>query len=181
MFLLLLRESALGAVYCFLKYNSPALVTPDVTRRIASMLSNSLSFANTFTSRRVEETPEVPQPENKELSLESREALLRTRIFLCFSLIGHSGATDSIQSSLLHSVISLFASPEGYAGSSLQAAIASSTGEFTSIWQSTDGYAYGVSDVQIDEQLKPWMNRDSVEVSIEELVCVFTQWRVFKC
>ncbi|KAH9916212.1 clathrin-coated vesicle protein [Fomitopsis serialis] len=130
MFLLHLRESALGAVYCFLKYNSPTLVTPDVTRRIASMLSNSLSFANTFTSRRVEETPEMPQPETKELS-----------IFLCFSLIGHSGATESIQSSLLQSAIALFA----------------------------NGYAYGVSDVEIEERLRPCMNRDSVEVSIEEL------------
>ncbi|TFY58733.1 hypothetical protein EVJ58_g6238 [Rhodofomes roseus] len=169
MFLLHLRESALGAVYCFLKYNSPALVTPDVTRRVASMLSNSLSFANTFTSRRIDDNPEAPPPESKELSLESREALLRTRIFLCFSLIGHSGATESIQSSLLQSAISLFASPEGYAGSPLQAAIASSTGSFTSIWQSTDGYAYGVSDVEIEERPRPWMNRDSVEVSIEEL------------
>ncbi|KZT05196.1 clathrin-coated vesicle protein [Laetiporus sulphureus 93-53] len=169
MFLLHLRESALGAVYCFLKSNSPTLVTPDVTRRIAFLLSNSLQFVNTFRARRIDENPEQLPTETKELSLEGREALLRTRIFQCFSLLGHAGITESMQSALLQSAISLFASPEGYAGSSVQAAIATSTGAFTSVWQSTDGYAYGVSDIHIDESVKAWMNRDNVEISVEEM------------
>ncbi|PCH43056.1 ARM repeat-containing protein [Wolfiporia cocos MD-104 SS10] len=167
MFLLHLRESALGAVYCFLKYNSPTLVTPDVTRRVASLLSNSLQFANSFQTRRVGETPDQTAGEPKELSLEGREALLRSRIFQCFSLLGHAGVTDSVQSALLQSAISLFASPEGYTGSSVQAAIASSAGSFTSIWQSVDGYAYGVTDIDIDESNKPILNRDSIENTID--------------
>lgn len=173
MFLMHLRESALGAVYCFLKYNSPVLVTPDVTRRIASLLSNSLLFANSFQTRRTEETPDALRTESKELSLEGREALLRSRIFQCFSLLGHSAVVDSTQTALLQSTVSLFASPEGYAGSSLQAAIASSTGSFTSIWQNTDGYAYGVSDIQIDGDSKFLMNRDSIEIAIEVSVGLF--------
>ncbi|KAH9948465.1 ARM repeat-containing protein [Amylocystis lapponica] len=164
MFLLHVRESALGAVYSFLRYNAPALVTPDVTRRIASLLSNALQFANTFLAQRVQDNPEEPQLDPKELSLEGREALLRSRIFSCFSS----------WSSLLQSAISLFASSDGYAGSSVQAAIASSTGTFTSIWQSVDGYAYGVTNIEIDEDVvgneaKTWMNRDSVEVSIDQM------------
>ncbi|GBE87132.1 clathrin-coated vesicle protein [Sparassis crispa] len=174
MFLLHVRESALGAVHCFLKYNSPTLVTPDVTRRIASLLSNALQFANTFVAHRVEVNPEEPQAGVKELSLEGREALLRSRIFLCFSSLGLSSVTESIQSSLLQSAISLFASPDGYAGSSVQAAIASSTGAFTSVWHSVDGYAYGVTDIQIDDNdtgkgLKAWMNRDGIEISINDM------------
>ncbi|KAI0946131.1 hypothetical protein AcV7_010182 [Taiwanofungus camphoratus] len=174
MFLLHVRESALGAVHCFLKYNSPTLVTADVTRRIASFLSNSLQFANTFPTRRVEENAEQPQTEAKELSLEGREALLRSRAFSCFSLLGPSGLTETMQSSLLQSAISLFATAEGYTGSSVQAAIASSTGAFTSIWQSTDGYAYGMTDIHPDNDftkkgLKSWMNRDSVEIVIDDM------------
>lgn len=170
MFLLHLRESALGAVYCFLKYNSPTLVSPDVTRRIASLLGNSLQFANSFQSRRVEETPEQQPTEIKELSMEGRAALLRSRIFSCFSLLPHTGITDSTQLALLQSAIFLLASPDGYAGSSVQAAIASSTGAFTSIWQSVDGYAYGLSSIEIDESPEAWINRDSVEISIEQMV-----------
>ncbi|EED81460.1 predicted protein, partial [Postia placenta Mad-698-R] len=169
MFLLHLRESALGAVYCFLKYNSPTLVSPDVTRRIASLLGNSLQFANSFQSRRVEETPEQQPTEIKELSMEGRAALLRSRIFSCFSLLPHTGVTDSTQLALLQSAIFLLASPDGYAGSSVQAAIASSTGAFTSIWQSVDGYAYGLSSIEIDESPEAWINRDSVEISIEQM------------
>ncbi|CCM02125.1 uncharacterized protein FIBRA_04202 [Fibroporia radiculosa] len=169
MFLLHLRESALGAIYCFLKYNTPTLITPDVTRRIASLLSNALQFTNTFHSRRVEDNAEQPMTEVKELSIEGREALLLTRIFSCFSLLGNAVVTDSTQSALLHSAVALFASPEGYVGSSVQAAIASSTGAFTSIWQTVDGYAYGVSDLRIDEGSKVELNRDSIDISIDEL------------
>jgi hypothetical protein len=39
--------------------------------------------------------------------------------------------------------VRLFASPDGYAGSSVQAAIASSFGTFSSVWQSVDDSAYG--------------------------------------
>jgi hypothetical protein len=57
----------------------------------------------------------------------------------------------------------------------VQAAIASSSGSFNSIWQSTDGYAYGLaySDTQIgggefaDEK---YSNRDVVESYFDELV-----------
>ncbi|OBZ74420.1 HEAT repeat-containing protein 5B [Grifola frondosa] len=173
MFLLHLRESALGAVYCFLKYNSPTLVTADVTRRIASLLTNGLQFANSFLSQRAELNTEEPQLDAKGLSLDAREALLRSRIFQCFSSLGVSGITELVQSSLLQSAISLFASPDGYAGSTVQAAIASSSGTFLSIWQSVDGYAYGVTNIQIDDTAengpKEWMNRDNIEISIDAM------------
>ena len=75
-----------------------------------------------------------------------------------------------MQSSLLQSVITLFASPDGYAGSSVQAAIASSSGSFTSIWQSVDGYAYGLTSIEVDEGPKELSNRDVIEMSIDEMV-----------
>ena len=169
-FLLHVRESTVGAVHCFLKYNSPTLVTADVTRRISSLLSNGLAFANTYLTSRPGLNQEELQAQNKGLTIDGREALLRSRIFQCFSLLGFGGVTESVQSSLLQSVITLFASPDGYAGSSVQAAIASSSGSFTSIWQSVDGYAYGLTSLEVDDGPKELANRDSVEMSIDEMV-----------
>ncbi|EEB93142.1 hypothetical protein MPER_08246 [Moniliophthora perniciosa FA553] len=144
-FLLHVRESALGAIVCFLQHNM-ALVNLDVGRRIASVLSNGLLFANNFIGLPIEEPPEL---QNKGLTLKTREALLRRRVYQCFSILGFSSIAESTQATLLQSVVSLFASPDGYVGSSVQAAIAS--GSFTSIWQSTDGYAYGVTYIEVAE------------------------------
>ena len=52
---------------------------------------------------------------------------------------------ESTQIVLLQSIVKLFASPDGYAGPSMQAAIASSSDTFSSVWQSADGYAYGIT------------------------------------
>lgn len=181
-FLLHLRESALGAILCFLRHNS-SLVTLDVARRIASLLSNALSFANTFISQNVEESPDLAaQAENQNLPLRSREALLRRRVYQCFTALGFSSITESTQATLLQSVVSLFASPDGYVGSSTQAAITTSSGTFTSVWQSMDGYGYGVtfidvldqgsSDPHMDPSLskKDLLNRDTIEMSIDAMV-----------
>ncbi|KAF8727621.1 hypothetical protein AX14_007205 [Amanita brunnescens Koide BX004] len=168
-FLLHVRESALGAVLCFLRHNASALVTLDVARRISSVLSNALQFANNFQGLGVEDpleivsggassgsssvvggpgpsssTVEPGYPGSRSLTLRAREALLRKRIFQCFAALGVNRIADPTQSALLQSTASLFGSMEGYAGSQLQAAITSNTGAFSNLWSSADGYAYGV-------------------------------------
>ncbi|KAL4255223.1 hypothetical protein AB1N83_012550 [Pleurotus pulmonarius] len=167
-----------------LHHNSGTLVTLDVARRIASVLGNALSFANAFASQNIEdpsENAQMPTTTNKGLSLRAREALLRRRVFQCFSALGFSGITESTQVTLLQSTVSLFASPDGYAGSSVQAAIASSSGSFTSVWQCGDGYAYGVTHLDIEgadtaamdmaeSDSRDRLTRDSVETSIDELL-----------
>ncbi|KAI0063032.1 clathrin-coated vesicle protein [Artomyces pyxidatus] len=181
-FLLHVRESALSAILCFLKHNSPALVTLDVARRIATMLSNAFLFANGFASQHVED-PLGPNPEQiaERPSLRNRESLLRRRIFQCFAILGSASVPESTQVTLLQSVISLVASADGYTGSSVQAAIASSSGSFSSLWQTFDGYAYGVTAIQISENAasespedpansKYRLNRDSIEASIDDLL-----------
>jgi hypothetical protein len=184
MFLLHVRESALAAIHSFLQYNGSTLVTLDVARRIASVLSNALSFANNFVSQNIEDPAEL-QPQlapRKGLSMRDREALLRRRVYQCFSTLGFSSIAEATQLVLLQSAVSLFASPEGYAGSSVQAAIASSSGSFTSVWHSTDGYAYGVTSNDIvdfggigveGQQVsgsQDYLNRDPVEAAVETLV-----------
>jgi hypothetical protein len=177
-FLLHLRECALGAILCFLRHNF-ALVTLDVARRIASLLSNALSFANTFISQHMEDQLELAlQVEFAGVSLRSREALLRRRVYQCFTALGFSSITESTQATLLQSVVSLFASPDGYVGSSTQAAIATSSGTFTSVWQSVDGYAYGVTFIETidqggvvtEEGQKDQLNRDTIGMSIDAMV-----------
>ncbi|KAJ7082373.1 clathrin-coated vesicle protein [Mycena belliarum] len=191
-FLLHVRESALGAVLCFLRYNSGALVTLDVARRIASVLGNALLFANNFISPAVQDALglsdsasqqalQMNGAAHKGLPLPAREALLRRRVHQCFSALGFSGITDATQATLLQSCVTLFASPDGYAGagSAVQAAIAASSGTFTGIWASGDGYAHGVTFIEIDDELdedgtkgkeKDQLHRDSVEVAIDSLL-----------
>ena len=118
----------------------------------------------------------------KGLTVRDRESLLRRRVHQCFAALGFSSIAESTQMVLLLSVVMLFASPDGYAGSSVQAAIASSSGTFSSVWQSADGYAYGVTFNEIvdlggigqegdsSRGAHDYLNRDNVEVSIDSLV-----------
>ena len=176
-FLLHVRESALSAVLCFLRHNSPTLVSLDVARRLSSLLNNALQFVTAFLAQTNDEHLDQPVASQNGvgLTLRVRESLLRRRIYQCFSSIGFTGITEATHSSLLQSTITLFASAEGYAGSPLQAAIVSSSGSFNSIWQSTDGYAYGLaySDTQIEGREfadKHNSNKDVIETYFDELV-----------
>lgn len=151
-FLLHVRESALGAVLCFLLHNS-ALVTLDVARRISSMLSNGLAFVNTLSSQTFEE-PAVSSIDT-EPTLRTRECLLRCRVYQCFTALGTSTLTDAAQSTLLQSALAVFAGQEGDGMSAIQASIASSSG-FTSVWQTADGFGYGVTTMDIvDDEAVP--------------------------
>lgn len=179
LFLLNVRENALRAVYSFLMHNSPVLVTADVARRITSLLTNALQFAGTFATQRVEDVvDQPPEADGKGLTLVGVDALFRTRIFQCFSALGVAKVNETTQSSLLQSAITLFASPEGYSGSSVQAAIAASSGAFTSIWQSTDCYAYGLTDIELVDDVSgnlvegtgDWLNRDTIDAAIDDMV-----------
>lgn len=177
-FLLHVRESALGAILCFLRHNSPSLVTLDVARRISSLLSNALSFANAFVSQNVEDL----NASSGGMSVSSREYLLRRRVYQCFSALGFSSLTDTTQITLLQSAMSLFASLDGYMGSPVHAAIAASSGNFTSLWQTADGYGFGVTGIQLVQESGPGvledvvkgkrdpLNRDTIEASIDDVV-----------
>ena len=143
-FLLHVRESALGAILCFLLHNTP-LVTLDVSRRISTLLSNSLAFTAAFASQPLEE----PSSGQERPSLRMRESLLRRRVFQCFAALGSSTLTDSVQSSLLQSTMSIFAGPEGDGVSAMQASIASSSGTFTTVWQAADAFGHGVTTMDI--------------------------------
>lgn len=184
-FLIHVRECALGAILCFLRHNSPTLVTLDVARRMASLLSNGLSFANAVISQKLDEMSEQTlQGGQRDMSVLSREARLRRRAFQCFSALGSAGLGDLVQVTLIQSTISTFAGVDQYGVSAMTAAINASSGNFTSVWQAADGYAYGVTTIdsagsQIDDQTESTekdkadrLNRDTLEAIIDGMVCL---------
>jgi hypothetical protein len=180
MFLLHVRESALGAILCFLRHNLSALVTLDVGRRIATVLSNALLFGNNFAVQDIgDPSDSTASLVLNGLSLRSYEALLRRRVYQCFAALGFASIPKSTQSTLLQSTASFFAGPDTYSGSSVQAAIASSSGTFTSVWHCLDGYGFGVTSLEVSNQglastdaitpIQP-LNRDAIEMSFDALV-----------
>ena len=189
-FLLHVREAALGAILAFLRHNSPTLVTLDVSRRLTTLLSNAFLFANSYASQAPyvedplagQDNSRLPSTASDGPTLRSREALLRRRVFQCFTVLGAASVPEATQTTLLQSVISLVATVDGFAGNSVQAAIASSSGSFTSLWTTLDGYGYGVTGVEVFENASPTadmedpsfgryrLNRDSVEASLDDMV-----------
>lgn len=190
-FLLHVREAALGAILAFLRHNAPTLVTLDVARRLTTLLGNAFLFANAYAAQSsiIEdvlagaEHPRVPGAASDGPSLRSREALLRRRVFQCFAVLGTTSVPEATQTTLLQSVISLVASIDGFTGSSVQAAIASSSGSFVSLWTTFDGYAYGVTSAEVSENASPTadnpedpsfgkyrLNRDSFEASLDNML-----------
>lgn len=189
MFMLHVRECALGAILSFLRQNSPALVTLDVDRRISSLLSNALAFSQAFMNQKFDELQEVASVASyRGLDALTLEALMRRRIYECYSVLGFATLTESSQLSLLQSAAIQFSSPDAFAGSSVQAAIAASSGNFTSVWQSIDNYAYGVTSIKpelskfennsdINTGGKPDLNGDTVELTINASVSYFSPFQ----
>lgn len=183
-FLLLVRECALAAVLNFLRHN-PSLINIDVARRLATLFTNTLNYVNGFAtaySEALKEQANDPTGQksavfNTRPSLVEREANLRRRVLQCFTILGTSSTTETMQPALLQAAITVFADPENYSGSAAQAAIAAQSGQFSDIWHSTDGYAFGVTsllnaregdaDIEAEEGN---LNRDRIEASIESQV-----------
>jgi hypothetical protein len=141
------------------------LVTLDVARRLGTLLNNALGFANLFISTQKEETVDPTSPnastpmprsayqvDEDGMDMQAYEALLRSHIHVAFSLLGFSTLTESVQRELITSTISLFSGNDSYSGSGLQAAIAVREGTFKGVWKSEDGYAYGVTSIELGEE-----------------------------
>lgn len=182
-FLLGVRGWAVGAMCAFLRYNNAhsggditasgligdverfggkPLVTLDISRRLGSLLSNALGFANLFITAHKEEIPDptsptgtapslLSQPDEDGFDLLAYESLLRSHVHVAFSLLGFSTVTEAVQRELITSTISLFAGQDTYSGSGLQVAIAAKEGTFRGVWRAEDGYAYGVTSIDLEE------------------------------
>jgi HEAT repeat-containing protein 5 len=178
-FLLHIRECTLGAILSFLRHGSSKLLNPDIARRLVALLSNGLAFADSFSTQYAQLLQEQSTSTSSTLRLVDHDLMFRRRLLQCFVALGHghNSATESLQKSLLSSTLSIIADPERYTGSAVQAAIAASSGSFTSLWNMTDGFAFGVTSLLTErgasvsgvEPSVDWLSRDPVEVELDEL------------
>ncbi|KAM0751074.1 ARM repeat-containing protein [Meredithblackwellia eburnea MCA 4105] len=185
-FLLHVRECTLSAILSFLRHNgnskgSTGLVNEDVGRRLVMLLSNALAFSTSFATSHASTLAEQSPATSSKLQLVDRDLMLRRRLLQCFVALGQNPATQPYHVPLLTQVVALFSDPEKYVGeSALQAAVAASSGSFTTVWDEVDGYGFGVTslmkegsiDVSPDEEGVPKktarLNRDLAEAKIED-------------
>jgi hypothetical protein len=145
-FLTHVRECALGSILAFLQFNS-RLLTVDVSKRIAAMLQNTTGFLKTLPSKKTNE--DITQRLTPSLQLLDLDLMVQRRVLQCYTkLVNLSPAGGSealLQSNLLTLAVSFFADPEDYTPSSLSTSIASSAGNFDSIWDVGDNCGFGVT------------------------------------
>ncbi|CDW99194.1 hypothetical protein [Sporisorium scitamineum] len=152
-FLLHVRKCTLTSIFAFLLHNGSSLVTLDTARRLVALLSNTLAFVDGFAAQNPHLLQEyTPGADRSTLSLLDREFLLRRRLLQCLTVLAQNPAIEPMQAGLIKTTIQTFADPDRYIGSSAQAAIAASAGNFTSVWEMADGYAFGVTSLQRDAE-----------------------------
>ena len=155
-FLSHVRDCALGSVLAFLKFNS-RILTADVSKRLAVMLENTVSFLQSLPQKKTQE--EVASRLSPALQLYDYDIMVRRRVLQCFTSLLSSSSPSSqepiLQTNLLPLAISAFADPVNYAPSSLSASIASSAGTFENLWSVGDNCGFGVSGVVSGFDVEP--------------------------
>lgn len=150
-FLTHVRESALTALCAFLEHNSN-LVTSDGSRRISTMLQNSIAFADSLPSTR--QTEDLSNRLFSSLQLHDHAINLRRRILQCtMKLLSLKHVDRNEVVSLSDTVgmsIRLFSDPARPIQRSVEATLASSASSFEGIWDLSDNWGFGVNSM-IDE------------------------------
>lgn len=145
-FLAHVRECALSSLLVFMEFNSK-LITADGAKRIATMLQNTVEFLDDLPWQKSVE--DISRRLNPSLQLNDFATMVRRRVLQCFSKIlhvHHLNHADIISpSSLLGLAISSFAAPDASQSGPLESSIASSTGQFESLWTLSDNFGFGVT------------------------------------
>ncbi len=145
-FLAHVRECALGALLVFLEYNG-SLITTDGSRRIATMLQNTIAFYESVPTHRQPE--EIANRLTPALQLQDLMILVQRRVLQCFirlinlSRLEHTGILS--HSNLLSLAITAFAEPESASNQNSESSIASSASNFESLWELADNWGFGVN------------------------------------
>jgi HEAT repeat-containing protein 5 len=182
-FLTHVRECALGSILAFLQSNS-RLLTTDVSKRIAVMLQNTSTFLKSLPSKKT--TEDVSQRLSPSLQLLDFDLMVHRRVLQCYTKLVNlspSGGSEALlQSNLLTLAVSFFADPENYTPSSLSASIASSAGNFETIWDIGDNCGFGVTGLikgfkveelpgeHLKDAQHEWMAERGPEASIDALL-----------
>lgn len=159
-FLLHVRECALTCMLAFVLHNGSLLFSStrsDVPRKIMPLLTNMLQFLDVFHTTHPhlisEQTQVVLQgQQSTTITLLDRAFLARRRLLQILTVLtdvspAASAALEGIEVDLLMQCVSDLSEPGKYVGSSALAAIAAGSGNFTSIWDVRDGYAFGLTSL----------------------------------
>lgn len=140
------RECALGSIKAFMTFNQ-RLLTSDVSRRLSGMLENAVSFLSSLPDRKTSDEP--ANRLSPALQLQDYEAMVRRRVFQCFSqllTLSPSGSLEATaHSTILPVAVASFSDAEFYNTGSLSTAIAASAASFESIWDVDDNYGFGIT------------------------------------
>ena len=182
-YLVHVRECALGSILSFLEYNG-RLLTNDVSKRISTMLQNTIEFLDHLPTSKVE--GELSPRLGPSLQLPDLIQMVRRRVLQCLSRLAtrspHTSRETLSQSNLISFAVSCFAEPEGYPQGSLGVSIANSAGNFDSIWNVADNSGFGISGMMRGLQIKPlpgehqerpqsyWHRRKGAEEDLDQLV-----------
>ncbi|MCJ1285562.1 hypothetical protein MMC26_004903 [Xylographa opegraphella] len=182
-YLVHVRECALGSILAFLEFNG-RLLTTDVSKRIATMLQNTIEFLDHIPTTRAES--EMSSRMLPSLQLPDLVQMVRRRVLQCLTRLAirspHASRETLSQSGIVAFAISCFAEPEGYVQGSLGTSIANSASNFDSIWNVADNSGYGVSGLMKGLHVKPlageqsdgvqssWYDRSDVEYILERLL-----------
>ncbi|RAL58035.1 hypothetical protein DID88_009086 [Monilinia fructigena] len=123
------------------------LLTADVSKRIAAMLTNTSAFLKSLPSKKLSD--DVTQRLTPSLQLQDLDLMVQRRVLQCYArlvtLSPLGGSEALLQSNLLTLAVSFFADPENYSPSSLSSSIASSAGNFETVWDVGDNSGFGVT------------------------------------
>ena len=179
-----IREYTLGSILLFLEFNSK-LITTDVSKRIATMLQNTIEYLDSLPLKR--SVDDISQRTVSSLTIQDLVLMVRRRVFQCYSkLITISPYTSGealSQSNLLTFSVVLLADPDSYTPGSLSSSIANSSGTFESIWDIADNSGFGVTGLVHRDLLKPIPGEHSIpslmrskfdNTGIDDSVCLLT-------
>lgn len=174
------RDCALGSIKAFLTYNQ-RLLTSDISRRLSTMLENTVAFLQNLPSKKTSDDPSNRL--SAALQLQDYEVMVRRRVFECYSQLLSLSPAGSIEttahSSILPLAVASFSDSEYDAPNSLGAAIAASASTFESIWDLGDNYGFGITgriqgldvrDPSTGELERHWASRVDEESEIDRTI-----------
>jgi hypothetical protein len=150
-FLSHVRECALGALLMFLSSCS-SLVTTDGSKRISTMLHNTIVFLESLPVAR--EAEDLSHRLVPALQLQDYAIMLRRRVLQCFTAIvslKHLEQSETVShADLIGLTMRTFTDPERPLLKNLETSLANAASNFEGLWVTGDNWSFGVSSIAED-------------------------------
>ncbi|KAK5274065.1 hypothetical protein LTR96_000665 [Exophiala xenobiotica] len=147
-FLSHVRECALGALLLFLSSCS-SLVTTDGSKRISTMLHNTILFLESLPPAR--EAEDISHRLVPALQLQDLAILLRRRVLQCFTALAglkHLDQSEVVShSDLVGLTMRTFTDPERPVMKNLETSLANAASNFEGLWTTGDNWGFGVTSL----------------------------------